>query len=57
MPVCLCLTLVLAKGSKCGPHPQTLIMDATGLSFQRQLDFWRDIDLTDTPDVKVAEGK
>ena len=43
--------------TRCGPHPQTLIMDATGLSFQRQLDFWRDIDLTDTPDVKVAEGK
>ena len=39
----------------CGPHPQSLIMDATGVSFRKELDFWKDNVLIDTPDVKVAK--
>lgn len=29
--------------SACGPNPSLVIMDATALSFRRQLDFWGNI--------------
>ena len=33
--------------SKCGPSPNLIVMDATALSFRRQLDFWSNILLKD----------
>lgn len=31
--------------SKCGPNPPMIIMDATALSFRKQLDFWGNISI------------
>ena len=41
----------------CGPHPQAIIMDATALSFRKDLDFWKEELLADIPDVKVPKGR
>ena len=43
--------------AECGTHPQTLIMDATGLSFRRELDFWKDNLMVDIPEGKVPKGR
>ena len=41
----------------CGNDPQALVMDATGLSFRRELDFWKDNMLNTLPQKKVPKGK
>lgn len=42
---------------KCGGDPQMLIMDATGLSFRRELDFWKENLIVDVPKGRVPKGK
>ena len=39
----------------CGSHPKTLIMDATGLSFRKELDFWKDSLIVDVPEGRVPK--
>lgn len=41
----------------CGPYPQTIIMDATSLSFRKDLDFWKKEMLTEISDIKVPKGR
>lgn len=41
----------------CGNDPQVIVMDATGLSFRKELDFWKDNLLTNLPEGRVPKGK
>ena len=44
--------------TKCGPYPQTLVMDATGLSFRRELGFWNSHNIImDTPKDRIPKGR
>lgn len=44
--------------SACGPHPSLVIMDATALSFRRQLDFWGNIPTTGaSKEIEVVSRK
>ena len=43
---------------RCGPHPHTLVMDATGLSFRRELGFWNSHDtMIDVSKDRVPKGR
>lgn len=41
----------------CGNSPQVIIMDATGLSFRRELDFWKDNLLANLPEGRIPKGR
>lgn len=43
--------------TKCGPYPQTLVMDATGLSFRRELGFWGSNTIMDVSKDRVPKGR
>lgn len=43
--------------NKCGSYPQTLIMDATGLSFRKELCFWNSKIAIDVPKNRVPKGR
>ena len=43
--------------TKCGPYPQTLVMDATGLSFRRELGFWDSNNIMDVSKDRVPKGR
>ena len=40
--------------SKCGTTPDLVIMDATALSFRRQLDFWSNLPLLKEEESKMT---
>ena len=42
---------------RCGPHPHTLVMDATGLSFRRELGFWNSPIMMDVSKNRVPKGR
>ena len=43
--------------TKCGPYPHTLVMDATGLSFRRELGFWNSHIIMDISKHRVPKGR
>lgn len=43
--------------AKCGSYPHTLIMDATGLAFRKELCFWKSKMVVDIPKDRVPKGR
>lgn len=43
--------------TRCGPYPQTLVMDATGLSFRRELGFWNSNIVMDVSKDRIPKGR
>lgn len=43
--------------SRCGTYPQVLVMDATSLSFRRELGFWDSPVMVDTSNKRVHKGR
>lgn len=54
------LDIDFSEGFHCntyGDDPQRIVMDATSLSFRRELDYWKDNLLTNLPEGRVPKGK